>query len=193
MDASQIETHLREVVAGRLRELRQQREWSLTQLANQSGLSKAMLSKIENAQTTATLATLARIASVLSVPVTALFRGVDVEQDILHVKAGEGLTLRQDADSPHQRVELLGRMRFPHDACEPSQVTIEEDAEEFPLYQHGGTELIYVLAGSLAYTCGGMSVSLEPGDTLQFLGEVPHGPERIVSGPVRLLSVKIVN
>ena len=56
-------------------------------------MSKGMLSKIENAQASPSLATLARLSEALKVPVTAFFRGLNEEQDVLYVKAGRGLDI----------------------------------------------------------------------------------------------------
>jgi transcriptional regulator with XRE-family HTH domain len=191
-ESDRAEAALRLVVSQRLREFRTDLDWTLSQLGGRSGVSKAMLSKIENAQTTPTLATLARIAAALSVPVTAFFRGLDEEHDLLHVKSGQGLELQHRGSTAGQRYQLLGRMRFPHDRLEPTLVTIESDAERFPLYQHSGTEFLYMISGSLEYGYGSRTVLMEPGDALQFLGEVPHGPVRAVSLPVRMLSLKAV-
>ena len=192
-EAEDAEDALRSVVAQRLREYRSDLDWTLNQLAGRSGVSKAMLSKIENAQTTPTLSTLARLGSALSVPVTAFFRGLDEEHDLLHVKAGQGLEIQHRGSSAGQRYQLLGRMRFPHDRLEPTLVTIESDSEHFPLYQHGGSEFLFMLSGTLEYAYAGRTVLLETGDALQFLGEVPHGPVRAVALPVRLLSLKVVS
>jgi predicted transcriptional regulator len=62
------------VIAERVREYRHQLELTVGPLAERSGLSKGMLSKIENAQTSPSLATLGRLSTALSVPVTAFFR-----------------------------------------------------------------------------------------------------------------------
>ena len=191
-EADQAEGALRSVVAQRLREYRSHLDWTLNQLAGRSGVSKAMLSKIENAQTTPTLATLARLGLALSVPVTAFFRGLDEEHDLLHVKAGQGLEIQHRGSSAGQRYQLLGRMRFPHDRLEPTLVTIEADTDQFPLYQHGGSEFLFMITGSLQYGYAGRTVLLEPGDALQFLGEIPHGPVRAVQLPIQMLSLKVV-
>jgi len=192
-DASaEAEVAIRAVVGERLREYRSHLDWTLNQLSGRSGVSKAMLSKIENAQTTPTLATLARLGSALSVPFTAFFRGLDEEHDLLHVKAGQGLEIQHRGSAAGQRYQLLGRMRFPHDRLEPTLVTIESDTDQFPLYQHGGSELLFMIVGTLEYGYAGRTVLLEPGDALQFLGEVPHGPVRAVELPVQMLSLKIV-
>jgi transcriptional regulator with XRE-family HTH domain len=184
---------MRATIARRLRDYRLDLDWTMTQLAGRSGVSKAMLSKIENAQTTPALTTLSRIGDALAVPVTAFFRGLDDEQDMLHVKAGQGLDIHHQGSGAGRSYQSLGRMRFPHDRLEPTLVTIERDDETFPMYQHGGSELIYVVSGRLEYCYGRRVVLLEPGDSLQLLGEVLHGPGKLVELPIRMLSVKAVS
>ena len=188
-----VEASLRETIAHRLREFRHEVDWTMTQLSGRSGVSKAMLSKIENAQTTPALVTLARLSDALQVPVTAFFRGMDEEQDLLHVKAGRGLEIKHRAASAGQHYESLGRMRYPHDRLEPMLVTIEDDYGTFPLYQHAGSELLYIISGSLDYSYGDRVLRLETGDSLQLLGAVPHGPVKLVDLPVKMLTVKAFN
>lgn len=184
---------LRSTIGRRLREYRIDLDWTMSQLAGRSGVSKAMLSKIENMQTTPAVATLARLSEALAVPVSAFFRGLDQEQDLLHIKAGKGLDIQHRGSGAGQRYQSLGRMRFPHDRLEPTLVTIERDEESFPLYEHGGSELIYVISGRLEYRYGTRTVMLEAGDVLQFLGEVPHGPGRLFELKIQMLSVKALS
>ena len=126
-------------------------------------------------------------------PLTAFFRGLEDEQDILHVKAGKGLDIQHRSASAGRGYQSLGRLRFPHDRLEPTLVTIERDEGVFPLYQHRGSELIFMIAGRLDYCYGQRVISLEPGDSLLLLGEVPHGPGKLHELPVEMLSVKAVS
>ncbi|MQA85368.1 MAG: helix-turn-helix domain-containing protein [Streptosporangiales bacterium] len=190
--AEGIEQALGAVIAERVREFRLALGWTVGQLAERSGLSKGMLSKIENAQASPSLNTLARLSDALSVPVTAFFRGLNEEQDVLHVKAGRGLDIHHKAAGPGHRYQSLGTMRAPHDTLEPLVVTLTERADVFPLYQHAGTELIYMLAGRMEYGYGNSRYLLEPGDALQFVGEVPHGPSALIELPIQFLTIKAI-
>lgn len=184
---------LRGTIGRRLHEYRLDLNWTLAQLAGRSGVSRAMLSKIENAQTTPALETLVRLGDTLSVPVTAFFRGLADEQDMLHVKAGKGLEIQHVSDSAGRVYQSLGRLRFPHDRLEPSLVNIERDEGTFPRFQHSGSELIYITCGSLEYSYGHRFIKLEAGDSLLLLGEVPHGPSKLHQLPIQMISVKAVN
>jgi transcriptional regulator with XRE-family HTH domain len=185
-----VEASLTAVIAERVRELRLRHGWTVGRLADECGLSKSMLSKIENAQSSPSLGTLARLSEALSVPVTAFFRGLSEEQDVIHVKAGAGLVIEHRNSVHGQRYQSLGTMRAPHDNLEPMLVTLTERTDAFPLYQHAGTELIFMISGKMEYCCGGRRYLLEAGDTLQFVGEVAHGPGDLITLPIQFLAVK---
>lgn len=188
--AGGLEESLAAVIAERVREYRLRHGWTVGRLAELCGLSKSMLSKIENAQTSPSLATLARLSEALAVPVTAFFRGLSEEQDVIFVKAGAGLDIQHRNSELGQRYQTLGTMRAPHDSLEPMLVTLTERTDAFPLYQHAGTELILMISGRMEYGYGGSHFVLEAGDTLQFVGEVAHGPTELISLPIQFLAVK---
>jgi transcriptional regulator with XRE-family HTH domain len=190
--AGALEDALGAVIAERVREFRLQLGLTVGQLAELTGLSKGMLSKIENAQASPSLATLARLSEALKLPVTAFFRGLNEEQDVLYVKAGAGLDIQHKGSGPGHRYQSLGTMRAPHNTLETLLVTLTRRGDAFPLYQHAGTELIYMLAGRMEYLYGNSRYLLEPGDTMQFVGEVPHGPNALIELPIQFFSVKSI-
>ena len=53
-------------------------ELTVGELSVRAGISKTMLSKIENSLTSSSLSTLSRLAVALDEPITVLFRGADV-------------------------------------------------------------------------------------------------------------------
>ncbi|MBP0656993.1 cupin domain-containing protein, partial [Mycobacterium tuberculosis] len=58
-----------------------------------------------------------------------------------------------------------------------------------PLFQHPGTEFIYMLDGSMDYAHSRSVYRLSPGDSLQLDGEGAHGPVELVELPIRFLSI----
>jgi transcriptional regulator with XRE-family HTH domain len=185
-----LEESLAAVIAERVRELRLRHGWTVGRLADECGLSKSMLSKIENAQSSPSLGTLARLSEALSVPVTAFFRGLSEEQDVIHVKAGAGLVIQHRNAARGQSYQSLGTLRAPHGNLEPMLVTLTERTDAFPLYQHAGTEIIFMISGRMEYCCGSSRYLLEAGDALQFVGDVAHGPGELISLPIQFLAVK---
>ena len=189
-EADALESALMQVIAQRLREYRLQVGRSVTQLAADAGMSKGMVSKIENGQAATSLPTLARLAAALGIPITAFFRGLDEERDVFLVKAGQGMDIAHRNARVGHRYQLLGSMRGPQKRMEPTLVTLMERTEVFPLYQHPGTEFLFMLAGRMEYGVGAGVHLLEPGDSLQFEGEVPHGPKSLLTLPAQFLAVK---
>jgi quercetin dioxygenase-like cupin family protein len=72
---------------------------------------------------------------------------------------------------------------------EPYLITLTEESEVFPIFQHAGLEFIYVLEGEMLYRHGNKLYPLKAGDSLFFDAEAPHGPEELRKLPIRMLSI----
>jgi transcriptional regulator with XRE-family HTH domain len=179
------------VIANHVRSRRQEIGLNVGQLAERAGISKGMLSKIENAQTSPSLSTLERLAAALDMPITSLFRGLAEERDAVFVKAGSGPEIVRQGTRAGHTYELLGSLRGPYKRVEPLLVSLDEKHEVFPLFQHQGIEILYMLEGVMEYSYGTQPYRMEPGDTLQFEGDIPHGPTDLVKLPARFLSITI--
>ena len=179
------------VVGSRVRELRQAMGSTMARFAEAAEISLGMLSKIEHGQTAPSLATLVRLAQAAEVPVTALFRGLDEEHDIVIIRADEGHEIVHEGSGPGRIYRDLGTMRGPSRVIEPMMTTLTERGEVFPLYQHPGIELIHMLEGTMEYGYGSGRYTISAGDTMQFHGEVAHGPTDLIDLPIRFLSVKV--
>lgn len=183
------ELELEAAIARNVRQLRQQRGLSVADMAVQVGISKAMLSKIENAQTSCSLSTLAALAKGLDVPVTSLFRGAETQRPASFVKAGMGTPIVRNGTQVGHEYQLLGGLRGEHKRLECLLVTLNDKSEAYPLFQHPGTEFLYMLDGTMDYGHSRSVYRLEPGDSLQIDGEGAHGPMDLIDLPIRFLSV----
>ncbi|WP_040786729.1 helix-turn-helix domain-containing protein [Nocardia pneumoniae] len=180
---------LETVIGRQVRALRLASGLSVGDMAAKVGISKAMLSKIENAHTSCSLSTLARLAAGLDVPVTSLFRGADSAREAVFTPAGHGAVIVGRGTRVGHHYELLGSLRGQHKRLEPVLVTLTEASETFPLFQHAGTELLYMLEGVMVYGHGDSEYTLRAGDTLLLDGEGAHGPSELVRLPIRFLAV----
>ena len=183
------EGRLERAIGVRVRRIRQESGATLAEMAVRTGISKAMLSKIENAQTSCSLTTLSRLAAGLEVPVTALFRGLDDDREAVFTSAGHGAEIVRRGTRVGHHYALLGSLRGAHKRMESVLVTLPERSEVFPLFQHAGTEFLYMLEGEMVYGHGEARYVMRPGDALQLDGEGPHGPAELVVLPIRFLSV----
>ncbi|MBK5927055.1 MerR family transcriptional regulator [Rhodobaculum claviforme] len=181
-----------EAAIGReVRALRRARALTAAELAAQAGLSGGMLSKIENGQISPSLTTLMTLADVLSVPLTALLRRFEEVRPAMHVRAGTGLDVARAGTRAGHQYTLLGHIGANTSGVtvEPYLITLGAPHDVFPTFQHAGVEFIHMLEGVVEYRHADRFYRLEPGDSLFFDADAPHGPERLIVLPARYLSV----
>jgi transcriptional regulator with XRE-family HTH domain len=181
-----------EVAIGReVRAFRNKLGITASDLARAAGLSLGMLSKIENGVTSASLTTLQRLSKALGVPVTSLFRRFEERRDAVFVSAGQGLLIERRGTRAGHQYQLLGHTGGVSGAVvvEPYLITLTEESDVFPLFQHSGLELIYMLEGEVVYRHADKLYPMKPGDSLFFDADAPHGPDELVKLPIRFLSV----
>ena len=179
-----------EVAIGRqVRTFRNRLNMTVANVAKQAQLSSGMLSKIENGLTSPSLATLNALANALHVPVTSLFRGYEEQRDVTFIKNGEGLPIERRGSGAGHQYQLLGHTIGKPYTIEPYVITISDKSEVFPVFQHAGMELIYMLEGEVTYRHANKSYALGPGDSLFFDAEASHGPDEILKLPCRYLSI----
>lgn len=155
-----------------------------------SGISRGMLSRIENGQATPSLDTLFRLSKTLGITMSNLFKDFDApEGDANYVPKGEGMDVARRGTKRGHVYELLSYDQGPKKLFEPLLITLDDQSEVFPRFQHAGTEFIYMLKGKMDYRHGKQIYRLKPGDALTFDGNVPHGPENLISVPIKFLTV----
>ena len=182
---------LSRIVGERVRELRTDLNMTMAAFADAANISLGMLSKIEHGQTAPSLSTLLGLAEAAQVPFTALFRGLDEEHDLVLVRAAERHEIIHEGSGPGHGYFDLGALRGPSRTIEPMITRLTQASDVFPLYQHPGIEFIFVMTGAMSYGYGGKVYDLFAGDTVQFRGEVAHGPIEILELPIEFLSIKV--
>ena len=160
-------------------------------LASATGISLGMLSKIENGNTSPSLTTLQGLAQALGVPVTAFFRRFEEVRNASFVKAGEGVELERRGTRAGHQYNVLGHIgqNAAGVVVEPYLITLTADSDVFPTFQHEGLEFLYMLEGAVQYRHADRLYTMEPGDSLFFDADAPHGPEVLEKLPARYLSI----
>jgi transcriptional regulator with XRE-family HTH domain len=183
--------HLDLAIGRQIREFRLQLELTIQQLSQLAGVSAGMLSKIENGHTSPSLSTLMNLAEAIRVPVTAFFRKFDEGQDAhaTLVRSGKGQLIQRRGTQAGYEYRFLGHSLGKKIVVEPYLVTLNEESEPFPIFQHPGVEFIYTVEGKVVYRYGEKTHTLSEGDSLFFDSNVVHGPEELIRTPVRLLAV----
>ncbi|GEO85250.1 MULTISPECIES: helix-turn-helix domain-containing protein [Alphaproteobacteria] len=164
---------------------------TVADLAVATGMSVGMLSKIENGNISPSLTTLQALSKALGVPITAFFRGFEEPKSASFVKAGEGVNIERRGTRAGHHYSLLGHIENNTSgvAVEPYLITLNAESDIFPTFQHQGMEFLYMLEGEVVYRHGDSLYRMEPGDSLFFDADAPHGPEELVKLPARYLSI----
>jgi transcriptional regulator with XRE-family HTH domain len=177
-------------VGGALKKQRQTQRLTIQEVAELAGISRGMLSRIENGQATPSLDTLARVCQAVRLTLSNLFKDHDSpDGNARYVPQGQGMVVVRRGTRRGHSYELLSYDQGPKKLFEPFLITLDDQSELFPRFQHPGVEFIYMLKGQIDYRHGNQVYALRPGDALTFQGHIPHGPERLVKVPVQFLSV----
>lgn len=186
-----MERNLEAAIGRQVRELRKRQRLTVAELAAQAGLSTGMLSKIENGLSSPSLNTLQVLANALSVPLMQLFARFEEARGAMHVKAGQGVETERAGTRAGHQYQLLGHIGSNNSGVvvEPYLITLTAESDRFPTFQQDGIELLFMLDGVVDYRHGDQVYRLEPGDTLLFDADAPHGPEILQRLPAQYLSV----
>ncbi|MEK9992728.1 MAG: helix-turn-helix domain-containing protein [Paracoccaceae bacterium] len=189
---SEYRENVLEVAIGRqIRIYRKQMEITVSDLSKMTGLSTGMLSKIENGNTSPSLSTLQTLSKALSIPMTAFFKQFEQKRECIHTKANEGVEVEGEGTRAGHQYNLLGHLGSNDSGVivEPYLIELTSETDTFKTFQHGGLETIYMLAGEITYRHGDGVYKLQPGDTLFFDANTPHGPVTLDKLPARFLSI----
>jgi len=164
---------------------------TIADLAAAANMSLGMLSKIENGNTSPSLTTLQQLAHALGVPITTFFKRFEEKQNAVFVKSGDGVDVERRGTRAGHQYTLLGYVgsTASHIVVEPYLITLTKDSDIFPTFQHAGMEFLYMIEGEVTYRHGSRLFHMQPGDSLFFEADAPHGPEILNKLPARYLSI----
>jgi transcriptional regulator with XRE-family HTH domain len=152
-------------LALRLRLERDSRGWSLADLAERSGVSKATISKIERAEVSPTAVVLVRLASAFDLTMAGLMLRAEGQGDRLS-KASEQPVWR-DPETGYLRRQVFNRPDHPIEIVRvelPARQRVTLPASSYAHIR----QVLWVLAGALVIIEGGERHLLGTGDCLGF-------------------------
>ena len=167
-------------IGERLRTLRLKKKMGLVELGKHSGLSPALLSKLERGHLFPTLPTLLRIALVFSVGLEFFFAGARDKPLIAIVRKKERIPL-PDRPGPGPVMYRFESLDFA--ATERRfncyyATFLPGAADKLRAHAHPGVEFIVVLQGSLGLRVETEEYVLNAGDSVYFDSTVPHAYRR---------------
>jgi transcriptional regulator with XRE-family HTH domain len=192
--AKKIDPQLEDLgIGAKIRDLRQKRRYTLQDLSAKTGLSKPLLSQVENGHVMPPVATLLKIARALAVNISHFFQEEEKEEKIALTRASERkrLTRRahQDASEVGYLYESL-ELHKPRKSMQPLLVTFQVmDKKDMVFYSHEGEECVYLMDGQLEFRTPDEMRMLKPGDCLYFESDVAHAFRGVGDQPATALIV----
>lgn len=173
-------SHTLDAVGPRLKRLRQRRDITLSDLADETGISISTLSRLEAGHRRPTLEQLLPLARAFGVTLDELVDAPptgDPRVNLRPIPTRDGrivlpLTRRAGGIQAYKFVLPTGR-----------------DDEEPELRTHEGYDWAFVLNGKLRLILGEHDLILEPGEAAEFDTRTPHWFGATSSGPVEFLSL----
>lgn len=164
-------------VAERLKRFRTQRRMTLTEVAQETGISKSTMSRLETGQRRPTLELLLALSHVYRVPLDDLVAAPAVGDPRVQLK--------------HARVK--GRTVIPltgqPDGTQAWKIVIPTSKVIPEPRAHDGHEWIYVLSGRMRLVLGDQDWVLGPGEVAEFSTQVPHWFGSTGNEPAEILSI----
>jgi electron transfer flavoprotein alpha subunit len=166
-----------------VRQLREARDWSLEDLAQNTGQTPDFIAQVESDQLSPSVSFIVRMAQAMQVdPGTFLKKE---EQAAIHDRRLQAYyrrtqeysytNLTPDSEKSHLHAFMV--------AIEPRQ------AHKPVAYKHEGEEFIYLMEGELEFTLASKVYQLKPGESIHFNSNIPHKLRSLSNEPTRCLVV----
>ena len=176
----------------RIRQARRERDLTLADIARRTGLSKGLLSKIENFRALPSLPVLAGIARSLGVGMEQFVKNVGCEPlaPCQRVNTKERVPLKMEKSKGFKYAALMSRS-LGHIGFESFVLTLEPGARRQAV-STDGDEFLFMLKGAIQFVIGKEKIALSAGDAFYFDGRVPHVPLNLTKSSAELLVIYLL-
>lgn len=179
-----------QAIGKRIQALRRERGITLQKLAERTGLSKGLLSKIENGKVSSPISTYLNIAHALRSKITCFLQDEVEDQSFVWVKKGERQRHNEGLAQFGYEYEGLAHKRK-EKRMEPFILTVDQRFSKPVVFSHPGEEFNLLLEGKVLFKYGAEEFVLEKGDSYYFDASIPHVGISIGKKPAKALVVFI--
>ena len=163
-----------QILGTRVRELRENRRWSLREASDRTGVSKSMLSKIERGATSPTATVLGRLAEGFGISISQLVGGEAPRGNVTLMPADQQPVFRVPTTGFERRslspvAHGGGSVDFVANILPPLQ-----SSGTFPPHREGVEETLVVAVGRLSLYLGDTRYDLDTGDAIYYQAQFPH-------------------
>ncbi|EPR69343.1 helix-turn-helix domain-containing protein [Cyclobacterium qasimii] len=181
-------------IGTKIKDIRKSNHLKLGDLADKSGISIAMLSKIENGRVFPTLPTLIQVLNTLNVDLNVFFSDLQSEKEFpgyLLKRKDEYRSVKKEEEAIGFDDQLILNHKMERSSMEISLLTISGKSQRERVTTDG-FEYLYVINGSIKYELGENTFDLEEGDSLFFNGNISHLPINSKKTDAQLLVIYFI-
>jgi transcriptional regulator with XRE-family HTH domain len=181
-------------LGNKIRHLRRKKALTLQNVSDLSGLSKSLLSQIENSFTAPPIATLLKISRALDVKIGYFFQDPPVSSRIAVVRHKDRketvpLHSRANGNKVGYQYESLAHPMSDKN-MEPFMIEVlPREVEDMIFYNHKGEEFLFVLGGRIEFRGADRVIELESMDCLYFDSNIPHALRGLDGKPAQVIGV----
>ena len=180
-------------IGKKVREIRTGKKIKLIEVAEKAGISKGLLSQVENGRTIPSLPVLLQIIKVLGVDYSVFFEGIDDPTNSPYI-----LKKKEDY-TPFEKEDAIGFNYFSVFSQSVNNMAIQVNileltprAKREKVVTNGYTYL-YILEGEIEYLLDEQSMELCEGDSLFFNGQIPHVPKNNSNSNAKILVIYMLS
>ena len=181
-------------IGNKIKSIRKEIGWKVGELADKSGISIAMISKIENGRVIPTIPSLLQIIQTLNLNIGDFFSDLKSEDEFkgyIFRKRSDYTAVNKEEESIGYEYELILNFPLEKSSMEISLLTLKSQAQRASV-STSGFEYIYILKGNISFELGSEVLELDEGDSLCFDGNIPHVPQNKSSSDAVLLVVYFI-
>ena len=182
------------IVGEKIKALRQEKNITIEDLAERSGLAIEQIERIENNIDLPSLAPLIKIARVLGVRLGTFLDDQDETGPVVCRKkeASDTISFSNNAIHSRRHMEYHSLSKSKADRhMEPFIIDVQptEESNDFVLSSHEGEEFIMVMEGVMEISYGKHTYLLEEGDSIYYDSIVPHHVHAYEGKSAKILAV----
>ncbi|MFD1768331.1 helix-turn-helix domain-containing protein [Sphingobacterium suaedae] len=177
-------------ISAKIKEIRKEKGITIQELADKAGVSKGLISQIENNRTVPSLLVLINIVSALEVDLNEFFQDFKSNEE-----AGPIIVRKKSDYEAFEKEQAIGFLYKRIIATSMDSSTLDIVLLELavdsvrPMVETEAFEYKYIVSGKVQYVFSDSTVELEAGDSIFFDGRIAHTPKNVGTEPAVMLIV----
>ncbi|WP_316792651.1 XRE family transcriptional regulator [Pedobacter frigoris] len=178
-------------ISYRIKEIRKEKNITIQELANRAGVSKGLISQIENNRTIPSLPVLMNIVHSLDLDLTAFFKDIspgDRQEKVFVIRSSEYTSLKKEAAKGFNYQRILAR-NIHGGPVDFVLLELKKGARRNKMVVTDAFEYKYLVKGKIEYLIEDKTYILEEGDSIFFDGRLGHNLSNIGESDAIMLVV----